>query len=247
MFPDSFLNTPLNLTSSDWFHCFEEVEKRSSVDAIEQALKKRIEQKEIILPPSQDIFNAFRLCPFKDLKVVILGQDPYHHPGQAHGLSFSVPNGIKIPPSLRNIYKALNQDLGLSIPVTGNLTRWAEQGVLLLNSIMTVSAFKPASHRKIGWETFTDVLIQLISERKESAVFMLWGNYARSKAQLIDASRHLILEAPHPSPLSAHQGFFTCRHFSKCNTYLEQQGKEAIDWSIQSQSFLAFPENLDKP
>lgn len=247
MFPYSFLNTPLNLTSTDWFHCFEEVENRSSVDAIEEELKILTEQNEIVLPSSQDIFNAFRLCPFKDLKVVILGQDPYHHPGQAHGLSFSVPNGIKIPPSLRNIYKALNQDLGLSIPVTGNLTPWAEQGVLLLNSILTVSAFNPVSHRKIGWEKFTDVLIQLISERKESVVFMLWGNYARSKAQLIDASRHLILEAPHPSPLSAHQGFFTCRHFSKCNTYLEQQGKEAIDWSIQSQSFLAFPENLDKP
>lgn len=247
MFPDSFLNTPLNLASNDWFHYFKEVKKRSGINAIEQALKLRMEQNEIILPPSQDIFNAFKLCPFKDLKVVILGQDPYHHPGQAHGLSFSVPNGIKIPPSLRNIYKVLNQDLGIPMPVTGNLSSWAEQGVLLLNSILTVSAFSPASHRKIGWEIFTDELIQLISEKKESVVFMLWGNYARSKSQLIDASRHLILEAPHPSPLSAHQGFFACRHFSKCNTYLEQQGKEAIDWSIQSQSFLAFPENLDKP
>ncbi|HMP28810.1 MAG TPA: uracil-DNA glycosylase [Saprospiraceae bacterium] len=186
---------------------------------------------ETIFPPGRLIFNAFNLTPVHEVKVVILGQDPYHNPGEAMGLSFSVPYGVKIPPSLRNIYKELNSDLGIAIPQHGDLTQWASQGVLLLNAFLTVSQNKPASHRDIGWINFTNAVINKLSEKKENIVFMLWGNFAKGKAELIDTQKHLVLTAAHPSPLAG-GAFFGCKHFSKANNYLEQSGKDEIDWSI---------------
>lgn len=183
-----------------------------------------------VFPPASQIFAAFDLCPFSAVKVVILGQDPYHGEGQANGLAFSVAHGIDIPPSLINIYKEIRSDLGTPIPASGDLSRWAEQGVLLLNSSLTVRAHEAASHSAIGWELLTDAAISALSERRSGLVFILWGSHARRKAPLIDRSKHLILEAPHPSPLSAHRGFFGCRHFSKTNEYLRQQGKQEIIW-----------------
>ncbi len=182
-----------------------------------------------IYPPGPLIFNAFALTPFDKVKVVILGQDPYHGPGQAHGLSFSVPQGIRIPPSLVNIYKELQSDVGTPVAQTGNLEKWAHQGVFLLNAVLTVRAGQPTSHSNIGWQTFTDAVIRTISEHKDHVVFMLWGNYARSKRVLIDTDKHLVLEAAHPSPL-ARGAFFGCRHFSKANTYLTSTGQEPIAW-----------------
>lgn len=176
-------------------------------------------------PPGPLIFNAFNLCPFDNVKVVILGQDPYHEPGQAMGLCFSVPDGIRIPPSLVNIYK----ELGVT-DRSGDLTHWAKQGVLLLNATLTVRAHLAGSHQRQGWETFTDAVIQKISEQKEHVVFILWGSYAISKRQLIDASRHLVLTSVHPSPLSAHRGFFGNHHFELCNSYLKQWGRGEIAW-----------------
>lgn len=183
-----------------------------------------------IYPPGKMIFNAFNKCSFQDLKVVILGQDPYHGPGQAHGLCFSVNDGIAFPPSLRNIFKELNADVGKPIPQTGNLTAWAEQGVLLLNATLTVRAQQAGSHQKKGWENFTDRVIQLINEKKEKVVFLLWGNYAISKSKHIDDSKHLVLTSVHPSPLSASRGFFGNKHFSRTNEYLEGAGKKPIEW-----------------
>ena len=183
-----------------------------------------------IYPKGSLIFNAFNQTPFEDVKVVILGQDPYHNPGQAMGLSFSVPDGIKIPPSLLNIYKELNKDIGMPIPITGNLTKWATQGVLLLNAVMTVRENEPASHSKIGWMDFTNDVIQLISNQKSNVVFLLWGNFAQQKQVLIDATKHKILKAAHPSPLSAHNGFFGCKHFSDTNLYLTAHHQTPIDW-----------------
>lgn len=186
--------------------------------------------KATVYPPPQFIFHAFELCPFEKVKVVILGQDPYHGPGQAHGLSFSVPDEVKTPPSLKNIYKELNSDLGITIPENGNLERWAKQGVLLLNATLTVEKSNAGSHQGLGWETFTDAVIKTVSDQKEHVVFLLWGNFARSKAALIDSSKHLILEAPHPSPFSAHSGFFGCKHFSQTNEYLKKHELEEVDW-----------------
>lgn len=183
-----------------------------------------------VYPPPRFVFNALDLCPFENVRVVILGQDPYHGAGQAHGLSFSVPEGVRIPPSLQNIYKEIASDLGKSVPTSGNLEHWATQGVLLLNATLTVENSKPASHQGWGWETFTDAIIKTVSDNKEHVVFLLWGNYARAKKSLIDETRHLILEAPHPSPFSAHTGFLGCRHFSKANQYLESHQLKAIDW-----------------
>jgi uracil-DNA glycosylase len=185
-----------------------------------------------IYPKGSLIFNAFNQTPFDQVKVVLLGQDPYHQPGQAMGLSFSVPDECKIPPSLMNIYKELNKDIGMPIPKTGNLTQWAKQGVLLLNTALTVRADEPASHSKIGWTQFTDDLIKLLSNEKKDLVFILWGNYASQKQILIDATKHKILKAAHPSPLSAYNGFFGCKHFSMTNQYLTQVKKDPIDWSI---------------
>ena len=182
-------------------------------------------------PPGKLIFNAFNLCPFDKVKVVIIDQDPYHEPGQAHGLSFSVCDGVPFPPSLQNIFKEIEQDLGTPIPMTGNLTRWAEQGVLLLNATLTVRAHQAASHQRRGWEEFTDAAIKALNADRNNLVFILWGGYARSKAPLIDSSRHLILQSVHPSPLSANRGgWFGNHHFSRANAYLVEHGQEPINW-----------------
>lgn len=181
-------------------------------------------------PPGRLIFNAFNQCPFSAVKVVLIGQDPYHEPGQAHGLCFSVNDGVAFPPSLLNIFKELNADLGVPLPATGNLTRWARQGVLLLNATLTVREHQAGSHQGRGWERFTDAVIQTLSQQKSELVFILWGSYAQSKAQLIDASRHCILRSAHPSPLSAYRGFFGNHHFSLTNDYLIKHGKEPISW-----------------
>ena len=181
-------------------------------------------------PPGKLIFNAFNLCPFDKVKAVIIGQDPYHEPGQAHGLCFSVNDGVRFPPSLVNIFSEISSDLGKPAPQSGSLVRWAEQGVLLLNATLTVRAHQAGSHQRRGWEEFTDAAIRALSAGREHIVFILWGSYAQSKAQLIDASKHFILRSVHPSPLSAHRGFFGNRHFSKCNKYLQDNGIEPIDW-----------------
>jgi uracil-DNA glycosylase len=183
-----------------------------------------------VYPPGQQIFSAFNHTPFNRVKVVILGQDPYHGPGQAHGMCFSVPDGVPKPPSLINIFKEISSDLGIPAPATGNLEPWARQGVLLLNAILTVRANTPASHQNKGWETFTDAVIRNLSSRRKNLVFMLWGNYAQAKESLIDADRHHILKAAHPSPLSASRGFFGCRHFSQANALLEEMGLSGIRW-----------------
>ena len=186
-----------------------------------------------VYPPNALIFNAFNLTPFNAVKVVILGQDPYHGAGQAMGLSFSVPRGVKIPPSLQNIYKEIYDDLGIAEPNSGDLSYWAKQGVLLLNATLSVSAGQANSHSNFGWQEFTDAAISKLSERARNVVFMLWGNPAKVKASLIDASRHLVLTAAHPSPL-ARGAFFGCRHFSKANLYLAQHGKAPIDWDLNN-------------
>lgn len=185
-----------------------------------------------VYPPGPLIFNAFNLTPFDRVKVVILGQDPYHGPGQAHGLSFSVPDGVPYPPSLRNIFKELHDDLGIPMARSGNLEKWAREGVLLLNASLTVRAGEPTSHSRHGWEQFTDAAIRALSEQREHLVFILWGSYAIAKQSLIDSSKHLILKSVHPSPLSASRGFFGCHHFSLTNTYLKENGIEPIDWSL---------------
>lgn len=195
-------------------------------------LKTERTQGKTIYPAGSNIFHAFDATPFNRVKVVILGQDPYHGPGQAHGLSFSVQPGVPPPPSLLNIYKELSEDVGMPIPRHGNLEKWAQQGVLLLNASLTVRAGEPMSHSKIGWEKFTDKVIETISARKEHVVFLLWGKFAQSKATLIDGAKHLILRSVHPSPLSAHNGFFGCRHFSQTNQYLMQKGIDPIDWAL---------------
>ncbi len=183
-----------------------------------------------VYPPARFLFNAFDLCPFEDVKVVILGQDPYHEPGQAHGLSFSVPEGVPFPPSLQNIFKEIESDLGYTPLKNGNLERWAEQGVLLLNATLSVQAHQAGSHQNKGWETFTDAVIERLSREREHLVFMLWGSYAQRKGAIIDESKHLVLKSVHPSPLSAYRGFFGNHHFSRANAYLAQQGLSAIDW-----------------
>ena len=186
----------------------------------------------IVFPPSHLIFNAFNLTPFDKVKVVILGQDPYHNIGQAHGLAFSVPDNIQKPPSLLNIFKELNSDLNIPIPLHGNLEKWAKEGVLLLNASLTVRAHTAASHAKIGWQQFTDAAIKALSDNKQNLVFILWGNYAIAKENLIDHNKHLILKTVHPSPLSASRGFFGCHHFSKTNEYLINHNIKPIDWRL---------------
>ncbi len=183
-----------------------------------------------IYPRGSNIFRAFDKCPFERLKVVIIGQDPYHGPGQAHGLCFSVAEGVPFPPSLQNIFKEVHADTGAEIPLSGNLDRWAEQGVLLLNAVLTVREHEAASHAGRGWETFTDAVVRAVAERKEGVVYMLWGSYAQRKGAIADPSRNLILKAVHPSPLSAYRGFLGCRHFSQANAYLASLGKEPIVW-----------------
>lgn len=181
-------------------------------------------------PPAGQIFRAFDLCPFNRVRVVIIGQDPYHDFNQAHGLCFSVQDGVRVPPSLENIYKELNRDLGKPIPTSGNLTHWAEQGVLLLNATLTVEAHRAGSHQGKGWEELTDAAIQVLNNQRENVVFMLWGSYAQRKGRFIDRRRHLVLTAVHPSPLSAYRGFIGCGHFSQANAYLQQHGQTPINW-----------------
>ncbi|MBO5480198.1 MAG: uracil-DNA glycosylase [Clostridia bacterium] len=186
----------------------------------------------VVYPDMYDLYNCFRFTPFSNLKAVILGQDPYHGPNQAHGLCFSVQDGVQKPPSLENIFKELRADIGCELPKSGNLTKWAKEGVLLMNTSLSVREHQANSHSKCGWAWFTDSVIQLISQQKENVVFILWGGNARSKKPLIEPSKHLILECAHPSPLSAYNGFFGCRHFSKTNEYLEKHGIPPIDWDL---------------
>lgn len=190
--------------------------------------------KQQIFPPADEIFTAFELTPLSEVKVVIIGQDPYHGEGQAHGLCFSVKPDIETPPSLVNIYKELNTDLGCYIPNNGYLTKWAKQGVLLLNTVLTVRAHQANSHRGIGWEEFTDAAIRILNEQDRPIVYLLWGKPAQAKKNMLNNSKHLILEAPHPSPLSAYRGFFGCQHFSKTNEFLKENGLEPIDWQIEN-------------
>ncbi|MBQ9361442.1 MAG: uracil-DNA glycosylase [Lachnospiraceae bacterium] len=185
---------------------------------------------EVIYPPSDMLFTALHLTPLDKVKVVILGQDPYHEPDQAMGMSFSVPEGVEVPPSLKNIYKEIHEDIGEKIPDTGDLTRWARQGVLLLNAVLTVRAHQANSHKGKGWEQFTDAIIKAVDAEDRPIVFLLWGRNARDKKELITNPKHLVLEAAHPSPLSAYNGFFGCRHFSKCNKFLKENGSEGVDW-----------------
>lgn len=198
--------------------------------ALRQFLLERKRQGAVIYPPGDLIFNALNTTPFEQVKVVILGQDPYHGPGQAHGLCFSVQDGVALPPSLVNIYKELSADLGVEPPLSGNLQGWAEQGVLLLNAVLTVERGQAGAHQGKGWERFTDRIVSELNESPAGIVFMLWGSYAMKKGAVIDRDRHLVLTAPHPSPLSAHRGFFGCRHFSKANDWLEQKGRTPVDW-----------------
>ena len=207
----------------------DEMNKPSFVQ-IGQFLQQKKQQGTIIYPEGNTIFNAFTQTPFDQVKVVLLGQDPYHGEGQAHGLCFSVQDGIKPPPSLINIYKELATDIGKEIPVGGNLSHWAQQGVLMLNASLSVEANAPMSHSKIGWEQFTDAVIKKVSDEKNGIVFILWGQFAQAKEKLIDSSRHTMLKAAHPSPLSAYKGFFGCKHFSKTNAILQAQGEKEIDW-----------------
>ncbi|MGB1289405.1 MAG: uracil-DNA glycosylase [Porticoccaceae bacterium] len=209
--------------------------KKDYMLSLREFLANRKQQGAIIYPPGSQWFAALNTTPFDQVKVVILGQDPYHGPGQAHGLCFSVLPNIKVPPSLVNIYKELKSDLGIDQPNHGCLTSWAEQGVLLLNATMTVEQGQAGAHQGKGWETFTDTIINKLNQHRQGVVFMLWGSYAQKKASMIDAERHLVLQSVHPSPLSAYRGFFGCKHFSKANGYLQGQGLEPIDWQLAQQ------------
>lgn len=215
-----------------WHAALQEEFAQPYFAAIKQKLVDDRRQGYTIYPPANLIFNAFNRAPFERVKVVILGQDPYHGPGQAHGLCFSVPRQVKTPPSLKNIYKEQHDDLGITQPAHGNLESWADQGILLLNAFLTVRAGQAASHSKIGWEKFTDAAIRKLSEERAGIVFLLWGGFARKKKALIHEDRHHILQAAHPSPLSAHNGFFGCRHFSKTNELLQHQGFNPINWQL---------------
>ncbi len=220
--------------SNDWAKALEGEYKKPYYKELYLTLNKEYREREIY-PPAQDIFNAFHLTPLHKVKVVIIGQDPYHNTGQAHGLCFSVRPGIEIPPSLQNIYQELHDDLGCSIPNHGCLTSWAKQGVLLLNNVLTVRAHQAHSHKDIGWEPFTDAVIRILNEQDRPIVYMLWGRPAQNKAAAVDNPKHLILKAPHPSPLSAYRGFFGCRHFSAANEFLKFHQIEPIDWQIPDQ------------
>ncbi|MER3464930.1 MAG: uracil-DNA glycosylase [Chitinophagaceae bacterium] len=215
-----------------WKEVLQDEFKKPYFKNITEHLKTEKAQGKIIYPPGPFIFNAFEQTAFDNVKVVILGQDPYHGPKQAMGLSFSVPKGVPPPPSLVNIFKELHEDVGIPIPKTGDLTPWAQQGIFLLNASLTVRAGEPMSHSKIGWHTFTNTVIHTLSNKKENIVFLLWGKFAQEKQELIDTKKHHILKAAHPSPLAASHGFFGCRHFSKTNTYLMKHNIDPIDWAL---------------
>ncbi|WCN10568.1 uracil-DNA glycosylase [Marinomonas mediterranea] len=220
----------LNLTS-DWFEKLAPEFEKDYMLSLTDFLDSESQKGQVIYPEAEERYTALNCTSFDNVKVVILGQDPYHGPDQAHGLSFSVKPGIKVPPSLVNIYKELESDLGIPVAQHGYLESWANQGVLLLNSVLTVEASKAGAHQKKGWETFTDRIVTLLNKEREGIVFLLWGSYAQKKGKMIDRSKHLVLESVHPSPLSAYRGFFGCRHFSETNTYLKQTGQAPIDWA----------------
>lgn len=219
------------MIENDWVEHIQGEYKKPYYKSLYETVLKEYKTQEIY-PPSKEIFKAYELCPYEKLKVVILGQDPYHGTGQAQGLSFSVKKGMPLPPSLQNIYKELSDDLSCPIPKNGDLRHWAEQGVLLLNTVLTVRAHQAFSHRGIGWEEFTDATIAAIEEKEDPVVYILWGSPAQSKRKMIHQKKRLILTAPHPSPLSAYRGFFGSKPFSKCNAYLEKEGLSPIDWTI---------------
>lgn len=220
------MNTTIHPT---WKSHLEEEFKKPYFKQLASFVKQEYTQKKVFPPPKQ-LFHAFDACPFDDVRVVMLGQDPYHGPGQAHGLCFSVNDGVPIPPSLKNIYKEIRDDIGTPLPTSGNLDGWAKQGVFLLNATLTVEAHKAGSHQNKGWEEFTDAVIQTISDKKQDVVFLLWGSYAQKKGTIIDESKHLVLRAPHPSPLAAYRGFFGCKHFSKTNAHLISTFQAPIEW-----------------
>ncbi|HAP92780.1 MAG TPA: uracil-DNA glycosylase [Gammaproteobacteria bacterium] len=217
---------------ADWSQQLDFIFKQDYYQQLLEFLEYESEHNKTIYPPKDQIFNAFDLSSFENTKVIILGQDPYHNEGQAHGLSFSVPKGVSIPPSLRNIYQELLSDLDITPSQSGNLTHWASQGVLLLNSVLTVEKNSPGSHAKSGWVDFTDTVIDILNEKKQNLVFLLWGAYAQKKTELIDQNKHLVLTAAHPSPFSAHKGFFGCKHFSQTNDYLKMHNQQTIDWTL---------------
>ena len=224
----------MSMISGDWLPALEQEFKKDYYRQLFTFVKDEY-SKHVIYPPSEDIFNALHLTPLKNVKVLILGQDPYHEPHQAHGLSFSVlPGKADTPPSLVNIYKELSDDLGCYVPNNGYLKKWADQGVLLLNTVLTVRAHEANSHKGKGWEQFTDAIIRAVNEQDRPVVYMLWGKPAQMKKSMLNNPKHLVLEAPHPSPLSAYRGFFGCKHFSKCNDFLEKNGVAPIDWQIEN-------------
>jgi len=217
---------------ASWLQFLESEFSQDYMLSLKSFLQQQKKQRKQIYPPGEFIFNALNSTPLDKVKVVILGQDPYHGPGQAHGLCFSVLPGVQIPPSLKNIYKELKADLGIEPASHGYLQSWAEQGVLLLNAVLTVERFKAASHQGKGWESFTDRVVEVLNEQRQDLVFLLWGSYAQKKGKIIDRNRHHVLESTHPSPLSAHRGFLGCRHFSQANAYLEMKGAGVINWAL---------------
>ncbi len=223
-------NTALKLESS-WLNVVGGEFEQPYMKKLKEFLLQEKNQGRVIYPRGEDIFNALNITPFEKVEVVILGQDPYHGPDQAHGLAFSVREGIALPPSLVNIYKEIESEFGVKMPRRGDLSSWARQGVLLLNATLTVQAATAGSHQKRGWEEFTDAIIRALNDKGEHIVFMLWGSYAQKKGAFIDRKKHLVLEAPHPSPLSAHRGFLGCGHFKTANEYLEKNGRKAVDWT----------------
>lgn len=224
----------MSMLTNDWSLALKDEFNKPYYRDLYRFVKEEYSTK-VVYPPADDIFNALHLTPLKDVKVLILGQDPYHNEHQAHGLSFSVlPDQKDIPPSLQNIYKELQEDLGCYIPNNGYLKKWADQGVLMLNTVLTVRAHEANSHQGRGWEKFTDAIIQAVNQKDEPVVYMLWGRPAQSKIPMLTNPKHLILKAPHPSPLSAYRGFFGCRHFSKCNEFLSENGLSPIDWQIEN-------------
>lgn len=231
----------INLEQS-WLEQLQDEFSKPYMLQLREFLVTRKQHKAVVYPPGKHIFNALDSTPFDKVRVVILGQDPYHGPGQAHGLCFSVLPGVKVPPSLANIYREINNDLGLPIPDNGYLQSWADQGVLLLNSVLSVERGQAGSHQNKGWETFTDAVVHKLEQKRKNLVFMLWGSYAQKKGAVINTHKHFILKASHPSPLSAYRGFLGCGHFSKANQYLCQQRLEPIDWSIENQPSQAHPD-----